>query len=220
MPWDDFATRHEEIWIDLSSGELFCMPAYPSQHQIEYVKSLLKPITCELGLRAFERDVVENAVQKLVDRAYMDPLLRSSLGLQGTETFESHTNLGTTDDPISEPLEHMSLGSGSAGPRVGVWPEAAGGPQGPSQSEGQGQWGGPVLTSDGQKVPALAIEYKAPHKLSVDEAITGLESEIQPERDVINKDGQCFAFTARRLTAAVVTQLFSYMIGKGIQYGY
>ncbi|KAK3933899.1 hypothetical protein QBC46DRAFT_462886 [Diplogelasinospora grovesii] len=48
----------------------------------------------------------------------------------------------------------------------------------------------------------------------------GLVSEIQPERDVINKDGEDFAFTSRALAAAVVTQLFSYMIGKGIQYGY
>ncbi|KAM4067556.1 serine threonine protein kinase [Hirsutella rhossiliensis] len=75
-------------------------------------------------------------------------------------------------------------------------------------------------TSDGQNIPALAIEYKAPHKLSVDEVVTGLESEIRPERDVINQDGQGFAFTAKALAAAVVTQLFSYMIGKGIQYGY
>ena len=71
-------------------------------------------------------------------------------------------------------------------------------------------------TSDGQKVPALAIEYKAPHKLSVDEVVTGLKSEVWPERDVINKDCQGFASTARALAAAVVTQPFSYMIGKGI----
>lgn len=56
--------------------------------------------------------------------------------------------------------------------------------------------------------------------MSVDKVVTGLELEIWPERDVINKDGQGFAFTSRALTAAIITQLFSYMIGKGIQYGY
>ncbi|KAK3933949.1 hypothetical protein QBC46DRAFT_400881 [Diplogelasinospora grovesii] len=75
-------------------------------------------------------------------------------------------------------------------------------------------------TSDGANIPKTAIEYKAPHKLTQDEIIMGLVSEIQPERDVINKDGEDFAFTSRALAAAVVTQLFSYMIGKGIQYGY
>jgi hypothetical protein len=69
-------------------------------------------------------------------------------------------------------------------------------------------------------VPALAVDYKTPHKLSIDEVVTVLESEIQRKRDIINKDGQGFTFTAKRLTAAIVTQLFSYMIGKGIQYGH
>ncbi|KAK1722923.1 uncharacterized protein BDZ83DRAFT_409229 [Colletotrichum acutatum] len=75
-------------------------------------------------------------------------------------------------------------------------------------------------TSDGRNIPAVAIEYKAPHKLRRDEVVTGLESETRPERDVINKNGEGFAFASRSLVAAVVTQLFSYMIGKGIQYGY
>ena len=37
---------------------------------------------------------------------------------------------------------------------------------------------------------------------------------------MINQDGEGFQFAAKRLTAAVVTQLFSYMIGKGIRYRY
>ncbi|CEI70932.1 unnamed protein product [Fusarium venenatum] len=53
-------------------------------------------------------------------------------------------------------------------------------------------------TSAGQRFPAVAIEYKAPHKLSRDEIITGLVGEIQPD----------------------LTQLFSCMVGKGTQYGY
>ncbi|KAH7012653.1 uncharacterized protein B0I36DRAFT_369779 [Microdochium trichocladiopsis] len=228
IPWDDFATRQGEIWDDLSISDLFSsLPTFPSQHQLEYVRSLLKPISSELGLRDFERDVIENAVQKLVDRAYMDPLLRSSLGLQGTVTFESHTNLGTTDDdPISEPLEHMSLGRGGADAAASASasaPKPPGAPKARRRARGKGNRADQFCiyrTSDGQNAPALAIEYKAPHKLSVDEVVTGLESEIRPERDVINNDGQGFAFTARALTAAVVTQLFSYMIGKGIQYGY
>ena len=39
--------------------------------------------------------------------------------------------------------------------------------------------------ADGANIPAMTIEYKAPHKLSQDEIVTGLASEIQPERDVI-----------------------------------
>ncbi|OAA37908.1 hypothetical protein NOR_06985 [Metarhizium rileyi] len=77
-----------------------------------------------------------------------------------------------------------------------------------------------LRTSDGQRFPAVAIEYKAPHKLSCDEVVTGLVGEIQPNRDVINQEGEGFEFEARRLTTAVITQLFSYMVGQGTQYGY
>ena len=80
------------------------------------MKSSLEPISSELDLRAFEGQVVGKAVQKLVGRAYMDPLLQSRLGLRGTVTFSSHTNLGTSnDDPISEPMEHAPLGRGDTG---------------------------------------------------------------------------------------------------------
>ncbi|EGY23835.1 hypothetical protein VDGD_05273 [Verticillium dahliae] len=222
IPWDDFATKQEETWDQLSAGQSFAShSAFPSRHQLEYVRSLLKPISSEIGLRDFERDVVENAVQKLVDEAYRDPRLRTALSLQGTVTFESHTNLGRTDDPISAPMEHMSIGEGHAA-------AAASAPRPPApkprrRARGKGNRADQFCiyrTSDGRNIPALAIEYKAPHKLSTDEVVTGLESEIQPARDVINKDGEGFSFASRSLAAAVITQLFSYMIGKGIQYGY
>ncbi|KND86166.1 hypothetical protein TOPH_09209 [Tolypocladium ophioglossoides CBS 100239] len=216
IPWHDFATKQEGVWDDLSIGNIFPLPAFPSQHQLEYVKSVLKPISSEVGLREFEQNVVEYAVQKLVARAYSDPLLRSRLGLRGTVTFESHTNLGTTD-PISKPMENMSLAAPASAPRTPAAPKAR------RKARGKGNRADQFCiyrTDDGRNAPVLAIEYKAPHKLSVDEVVTGLESEIQPERDVINKHGEGFDFTARALAAAVITQLFSYMIGKGIQFGY
>jgi hypothetical protein len=76
-----------------------------SQHQLDYVRSLITPISSEHGLRYYEHDTVENAVQKLVDAVYENPVLRASVGLRGTVTFESHTNLGTIDSSLSEPSE-------------------------------------------------------------------------------------------------------------------
>ncbi|PKS11157.1 hypothetical protein jhhlp_002918 [Lomentospora prolificans] len=224
IPWgEDFAIQQEKIWNDLSVSTSFCsVPTFPSQHQLEYVKSMLQPISSELGVRNFERDAIENAVQTLVQRALADPLLRSSLKLQGTVTFDSHTNLGSTDsDSISGHIEHMSLSTGSAS----MSKSALRGPASKARRRGRGKGNRAdqfciYRTSDDRNTPALAIEFKAPHKLSVDEIVTGLESEIQPERDVINKDGQDFAFSSKALSAAVITQLFSYMIGKGIRYGY
>ncbi len=199
IPWDNFPERQEEIWNQLSEPSFAFQPAFPSRHQLDYVRSLIGPISSEHGLRYFERDTVENAVQKLVDAVYENQPLRDSLGLRGTVTFESHTNLGTPADNLGDSVRshRPAKGKGNRADQFCIH-----------------------RISDGTNIPATAIEYKAPHKLSQDEVVTGLASEIQPERDVINKDGEGFAFASKALAAAVVTQLFSYMIGKSIQYGY
>ena len=86
--------------------------SFPSAHQLQYVKSCLGPVSGENGLRYFERDTVENAVQRLVNEANNNPRLRSRLGLNGTVLFESHTNFGPDD--ISEPIETTSAGRAAA----------------------------------------------------------------------------------------------------------
>ncbi|KAF4120925.1 hypothetical protein GMORB2_2411 [Geosmithia morbida] len=198
IPWDDFATEQEDIWDKLSTGQLLTsQSAFPSHHQLEYVRSVLKLINSEDGLRNFERDVVENSVHKLVYEASKDPLLRTNLGLEGIVTLESHTNLGRTSDLTSVAMEDISISGRRAAATV-----SASGSTLPK----------PRRTAKGKGDP--------PHKLSVDEIVTGLECEIQPDRDVISKYSEGFLFASRSLVAAVITQLFSYMVGKGIQYGY
>ncbi|KAE9565880.1 hypothetical protein CGMCC3_g17941 [Colletotrichum fructicola] len=222
IPWDDFATAQEGIWAQLSPGGSFSsQPLFPSQHQLDYVMSLVSPISSEIGLRNFERDTVENAVQKLIDEAYKDPRLRNDLGLRGTVTFESHTNLGETECTLSEHMDRMSIERDDTGQQASASHPPSRKPR--RRARGKGNRADQFCiyrTSDGRNIPALAIEYKAPHKLGRNEVVTGLASEIQPERDVINQNGEGFAFASKVLTAAVVTQLYSYMIGKGIQYGY
>ncbi|KAF5708082.1 serine threonine kinase [Fusarium globosum] len=213
VPWDAFPTEQEKVWADLAFSPSFAaQPSFPSRHQLEYVESLLHPISSEIDLRNSERDVVENAVQKLVDATYADLTLRNHLDLNGTLTFESHTNLGIADESLSESMDQVSLSSR---------PSARTSRR--RKARGKGNRADQFCisrTSDGQRFPAVAIEYKAPHKLSRDEVITGLVGEIQPNRDVINQEGEGFEFEAKRLTTAVITQLFSYMVGKGTQYGY
>ncbi|KAI8680540.1 Protein kinase domain-containing protein [Fusarium keratoplasticum] len=148
-----------------------------------------------------------------MDATYNDSSLRSHLGLDGTVTFESHMNLGITDDSLSESMEQVSVSSRPPNRLT----------RRRRKARGKGNRGDQFCiyrTSDDQNIPAVAIEYKAPHKLRRGEIVTGLVSEIQPDRDVINQEGEGYEFAARRLATAVVTQLFSYMIGKGIQYGY
>ncbi|KAK1657513.1 hypothetical protein BDP55DRAFT_685586 [Colletotrichum godetiae] len=183
--------------------------------------SLISPISSETGLRKFQRDTVEKAVQKLVSEAYSDTQLRSDIGLQGTVTFESQTNLGQTDEALSEPMEQMSIEWDDVDAAAIPTRLPSRKPQ--RRARGKGNRADQFCiyrTSDGRNSSALAIECKAPHKSRRDEVVTSLESEIRPGHDVMNKDGEGFGFVSRPLVVAVVTQLFSYMIGKSIQYGY
>ncbi|RYC80342.1 hypothetical protein BFJ63_vAg16770 [Fusarium oxysporum f. sp. narcissi] len=173
IPWTTFAREQEKVWDQLSISPSFSSrPAFPSRHQLDYVRSLLRPVSSEIGLRNCERDVVENAVQKLMDATYNDSSLRSHLGLDGTVTFESHTNLGTTDDSLSESMEQVSIGSRPPSRMT----------RRRRKARGKGNRGDQFCiyrTSDDQNVPVVAIEYKAPHKLRRGEIVTGLVSEMQ-----------------------------------------
>lgn len=48
----------------------------------------------------------------------------------------------------------------------------------------------------------------------------GLTKEIRPAQDAINQESDGVESCCRRLVAAAITQLFSYMVHKGVRYGY
>ncbi|KAK0764133.1 hypothetical protein N5P37_003528 [Trichoderma harzianum] len=201
IPWDGFAAKQEEIWKDLWTGNFFhSQPQFPSERQIDYLKSRIKPVRSKFGLQNFERAAVEDAVEILFERACEDSRLQSILNLQGAVTFKDRTNVE----------EEAGLGAPNR-------------PKARRKSRGKGNTVDELLvfkTSDGTQAPVAAIQYKPPHKLSIDQLVTGLSSEIRPERDIIDTDGDDFVSTSRRLATAAITQLFSYMIGKDLQYGY
>lgn len=69
--------------------------------------------------------------------------------------------------------------------------------------------------ADERQIPVYTVEFKAPHKVTIPELVAGLH-QIDPARDVINQEGDTFKFYATYLVAAVVTQIFSYMIDSGV----
>ncbi|KAF5963872.1 serine threonine protein kinase [Fusarium bulbicola] len=108
-----------------------------------------------------------------MDATYNDSSLRSHLGLDGTVTFESHTNLGITDDSLSESMEQASIGSRLPSRMTRR-----------RKARGKGNRGDQFCiywTSDDQNVPAVAIEYKALYKLRRGEIVAGLVLEIWPD---------------------------------------
>ncbi|PWI65461.1 hypothetical protein PCL_07062 [Purpureocillium lilacinum] len=213
IPWDNFAATQEETWNQLAADNAFFTDTiYPSANQVDYIASLNRPISSELDLRNFERDTVENAVQRLLDGVYQSERLRNDLNMQGTVVFKNHTNLGSNEESVSESLEGLTI-------QATVTADA---PR--RRAKGRGNRRADQFCiyreNNGRSHPSLAIEYKPPHKLSRDQILAGLGREIRPQHDVINAEGEGFEFESKRLCAAVITQLFSYMVGLGTSYGY
>ncbi|GBF66275.1 hypothetical protein TMEN_8995 [Trichophyton mentagrophytes] len=223
--WDTFAEEQAAVWEKLYEHPSFLEEKlFPSEHQLEYVRQFISPITSEMDLRYFERETVENHVRIIIDRITEHEELKTALRLRGPVTFESHTNLGATKKKPQQRAEARGTLIDAAA-AVETEPPAA-------ASQGSNSQTGEVITRGqadrfciyrqerGEHVPAIAIEYKAPHKLMQTEIATGLTQEIQPARDVIDKESDDTEFYCKRLVAAVITQLFSYMVLKGVRYGY
>ncbi len=78
-----------------------------------------------------------------------------------------------------------------------------------------------ISASDGeteQRVAALTIKYKAPHKLTLGHICEGL-AEMNLDKVVEVGDNESVVIRCRRLVAAVTTQGFSYMVRAGVKYG-
>ncbi|EKG09444.1 hypothetical protein MPH_13515 [Macrophomina phaseolina MS6] len=221
IPWDTFPTYQSEIWAELSASPAFASNrVFASTHQLDHIRTTMDPIDSEELLRHFARSAVEKPVQNIVDEIFNDGTLREKLGLRGRVSFQSHTNLGQSDaTTVDEAMERMSISDTSRGNQRATSAR-------PATSERRGKGGGRAdqfciyRQEDGSSSPAIAIEYKAPHKLTRGAITAGLSGTIVPGRDVINKEGNSVEFFSKWLLAAVVTQCFSYMIDKGVQYGY
>ncbi|OJD21985.1 hypothetical protein ACJ73_06671 [Blastomyces percursus] len=190
--WDSFNDEQTEVWQTLKSHPSFSTKKlFPSKHQLDYVHQCIAPITSEWDLRYYERDTVENQVQDIVDKITKDKALRDAFGLRGSVTFESQRNPLHPEKNLPSEADQQTL-SGQA-VRFCIYRQ-----------------------KDSEHIPAIAIEYKAPHKLTQAEMVTGLTKEIRTAQDVVNQESDNVDFCCRRLIAAVITQLFSYMVHKGV----
>lgn len=224
VPWDNFLDKQSETWNLVSQHSSFmAKKQFPSSHQLDYVLKRVSPITAEMDLRYYERDTVENQVQEMMNSIYANDRLRQELGLAGSVTFESHTNLGASQH------ERSSAGAAQSSHDTDVPGDEEQPPRkkkrkdpedGAPISRGQADRFCVYRRGNDEDIPTIAIEYKAPHKLTIEEIATGLTGEIHPARDIINKDEDSSEFYSKRLVTVIITQLFSYMVGKGVQYGY
>jgi hypothetical protein len=206
-PWTDFQKLQRDEWDRLEGQSGFWnSKRYPSVTALEYVAGTIDPIGSEDDLRYLERLTMENMVKHLFDEVGKDEDLTRALDVGGKITFENQASFR------NEEVDKLSKSMGKL--------EVSGDKFNRPRNTRADQFCVLRSSSDGSARPVIAIEYKAPHKLTIEEIPTGLQGDIWPERDVIDKNEDSFAFRCKNLLAAVVTQLFSYMIDKEVQYGY
>lgn len=231
VPWTDFPQLQEKIWEKLDSTAFTSRLLFPSDTQIDYVVNSVedKPIYSEASLRNFERDTVDNFVELVIEALRDDTNLKEDFGIHGRVTFYDRATPAETS--LENSFDQMDLRNPAA-PR-----QTASTRQKRSRGNRKGTASRPtkaghtrrrnrradqfcVHTVAGeQQTPVYAVEFKAPHKVTIPELVEGLHR-MNLARDVIDQEGDTFEFYATRLVAAVVTQIFSYMIDSGVRYGY
>lgn len=206
LPWPDFATRQHDFWSHAAaSAPLWTERVYPSATNLDFAARQMDPIGSEDDLRFIQRLTVENMVQRVLDRVGANNQLNEIFRSYNTISFENQASFRAEElGSIDHAMQGLSVDTQRTQP--------------PRNSRADQFC--VVRSRDGIARPVVAIEYKAPHKLTMEEICRGLESEIWPERDVIDQSRDDFTFLCRNLMAAVITQLFSYMIDRGVRYGY
>ncbi|CDM32429.1 unnamed protein product [Penicillium roqueforti FM164] len=110
VPWLDFPQLQEKIWRKFDrTGAFTSRPLFPSDTQIDYVLTNVqnRPIYSEASLRNFERDTVDNFVEKAIKALRDDEPLRYEFGIQGRVTFYDRANPSETS--LEKSLEQMNL---------------------------------------------------------------------------------------------------------------
>lgn len=223
IPWLEFPQLQEKIWKKFDRiGAFTSRPLFPSDEQLDYVATNIqdRPIYSEASLRNFERETVDNFVEKVIEALRDDETLRNEFGIQGRVIFYDRA-----ETPLENSIEQMTLQDAQSPQQTAITRQVRRPTQNPrrprtprKRNRRADQFCVHTMANERRK-PVYAVEFKAPHKVTIPELVAGLH-EMNLARDVIGQEGDTFEYHTTRLVAAVVTQIFSYMIDSGVQYGY
>ncbi|KAJ5275771.1 hypothetical protein N7524_001924 [Penicillium chrysogenum] len=222
-PWCEFPDLQEKIWKKFDSmGTFTSRPLFPSSEQLDYVATNIqaRPIYSEASIRNFERETVDIFVEKVIEALRDDETLRREFGIKGRVICYDGAETSLENSMEQMTLQNARSPQPLANTRHGR--KATQNPRTPSTPQKRNRRANQFCVhtvANERKEPVYAVEFKAPHKVTIPELVAGLH-EIDLARDVIDQEGDTFEYHSTRLVAAVVTQIFSYMIDSGLQYGY
>lgn len=227
-PWTNFVCTQKETWNSLFSQytkgiDVFSSPQFLKESGEQIAKNLL---ASELDLHSLQRTTVESPVSAILNHLREHGDCEPIFGLAQLIRFENHmTSLNSdTEEVRQKPEEQQPFVST---PRPKSKPPSATSKTARAQPDQIC-----VVTEIGGKSKVLvAIEYKPPHKLELDALRHVLGHQNGPQNEITvakivnmievpTDEMESFEFRATESVTAVITQIFSYMVRCGTQYGY
>ncbi|KAF3482687.1 uncharacterized protein GIQ15_02011 [Arthroderma uncinatum] len=227
--WTTFSPEQSAVWEDLFDIDFVSKPHFTSLNTLRESGSDLaqRSLGSELDLGYYERYAVEDRVSLIIRSLYSNNKLRDVFSLKGDVVFENHGNTITADGEGPEQVLDPDIGSPQQSPaqkrrkKADIHGESL-----PATPDPRSRSSRPradqfcvYSTGPGGTIPAFIIEYKAPHKLTLDTIEAGL-MDMEVDDVVVYSESDDLVKVARRRVAAVITQLFSYMIQASLEFGY
>ncbi|KAE8386924.1 hypothetical protein BDV23DRAFT_133400 [Aspergillus alliaceus] len=208
LPWTDCTAKQQEVyrsvWNYLEppgkvAERLFSPRLVLEGFGQEFSK---RPISSEQDLESYERFAVENYVRDIITQLCKKPAARDEFRLGDGVKFDNHANaLDPAEVDQSRPNEPSTFRRSR-----------------PDQFC--------IRRVDGDISTLLTtVEYKPPHKLSVQNLRAGLRpmdfwAEVVRPNFVPTEEAEKLRYNAARLTGSAIVQEFHIMLQEGLEYSY
>lgn len=207
-PWTDCPAQQQEIYNSVCN---YFQPAEEARARLftplialeeDARRFGLRPISSEQGLETYERIAVEDHVRDIVAQLCKIDAARDEFGLGDGISFDNHTN---SFNPSDGSAANASQPSSIHHPR-------------PDQFC--------IHRVDGNTSTLLTtVEYKPPHKLSVENLRVGLRKMdlwkyMVRSNKVTTDHAEKLIYNAERLVCSAVVQEYHVMIQEGLEYSY
>ncbi|CAI7611164.1 unnamed protein product [Penicillium viridicatum] len=211
LPWTDCAAAQQEIYEWVCSY-LQATSDHPPQlfstvARLEGVAdSLDRPLSSERDLETYERLAVENHVRDIISELCKIPEARRRFRLGDGVWFESHTN-SLEDDAAQNDgtLYDEDRSSTQYRPR-------------PDQFC--------IHRADDKDSLLMTVEYKPPHKLTVENLRVGLQpkldfwDEVVQRKQIPTDEAEKLKYNAEQIVGSVLTQEYHVMLWEGLEISY
>ncbi|EFR04905.1 hypothetical protein MGYG_07907 [Nannizzia gypsea CBS 118893] len=223
--WTTFPQEQLTVWQDLLNVDFASEPHFTSLHTLKEIgKDMqVRLMGSEMDLCFYERYTVEDRVSLVIRTLHMNSQLRDKFNILGKVIFENHGNTidsaerspgPSNSTPQQSPVQKRRRQVDEHGDDIPAMPTV----WSTSSRPRADQFCVYNAGSEGN-IPVFIIEYKAPHKLTLDTIEKGL-GDIDVNEVICVAEDDSITKIIRRRVAAVVTQAFSYMIQGELEFGY